>query len=144
MLLVCRDCDGRFTLEELLAFASFAHSYARLHHTLDSSYMAAGLASLRMWQQVRTNSGREQFVDWCVLAHLELACMTAEHCKLHLSTVLKDCMVHRAQHGWPWSHLLRNITSNMLLSGRMSSSIMRVLPHAIILQQPACTFPCQL
>ncbi|KAF6258972.1 hypothetical protein COO60DRAFT_1059142 [Scenedesmus sp. NREL 46B-D3] len=63
---VDKDCDGRFTLEELLAFASFAHSYARLHHTLDSSYMAAGLASLRMWQQVRTNSGREQFVDWAM------------------------------------------------------------------------------
>ncbi|WIA29450.1 hypothetical protein OEZ86_011951 [Tetradesmus obliquus] len=63
---VDKDCDGRFTLEELLAFASFAHSYARLHHTLDSSYMAAGLASLRMWRDLREDSGREQFVDWAM------------------------------------------------------------------------------
>jgi hypothetical protein len=66
--LSCRDRDGRFTLEELLAFASFAHSYARQQHTLDSSYMAAGLASLRMWRDMRQDSGREQFVDWCVPA----------------------------------------------------------------------------
>jgi hypothetical protein len=79
--LSCRDRDGRFTLEELLSFASFAHSYARLHHTLDSSYMAAGLASLRMWRDLREDSGREQFVDWCVQVDMRLCpCSSSDMC----------------------------------------------------------------
>jgi hypothetical protein len=76
----CRDRDGRFTLEELLAFASFAHSYARLHHTLDSSYMAAGLASLRMWRDLREDSGRGQFVDWCVQLDTQLSACSCVAC----------------------------------------------------------------
>jgi hypothetical protein len=60
-----RNKDGRFTLDELLAFAAWAASYARANRHQEAAFMLTGFAALKVWSALECGASH-QFVDWCV------------------------------------------------------------------------------
>ncbi len=58
------DRDGRFTLDNILAFADLARSRARVYAPYEFQAQMQGFCTLAMWRWV-ADAGPAAFANWC-------------------------------------------------------------------------------
>lgn len=51
-------------MDEMLAFASFAHTHARVHRSTPPGFLLSGYAALRLWAALQDHAGQQQFCEW--------------------------------------------------------------------------------